>query len=92
MQDTCSPLGSIDTSLKDTALERCYNLVVEAAAKVGIDCTSAHRYKAMFEEMGFVDVQEIRVEWPIGGWAKSRYHKALGMWYKADLEMGLEVC
>ncbi|CZR53555.1 related to methyltransferase [Phialocephala subalpina] len=44
----------------------------------------------VFEEVGFVDVQEIRVEWPIGGWAKSRYHKQLGMWYKADLEMGLE--
>ncbi|KUJ08961.1 S-adenosyl-L-methionine-dependent methyltransferase [Mollisia scopiformis] len=90
MQDTCAPLYSIDNSIAGTSLEKCYDMVVEAAKKVGIDSTAASRYKDMMEEAGFVDVQEVKVEWPIGGWAKSTYHKTLGKWFRADLETGVE--
>lgn len=90
MQDTCSPLCSIDNSVIGTSLDKCYNMVGNALTKIGVDCGAAKNYKRVMEEVGFVDVQEVRVEWPIGGWAKSSYHKTLGKWFRADLETGME--
>lgn len=62
MQDTAAPLSSIDDTLAGTSLLQYYNLIVEAAAKIGIDVTSASRYKPMFEEAGFVDVESKMLE------------------------------
>lgn len=90
MQDSCAPLMSLDGSITGTPIEKLYNTVMEAALKIGIDVTAAKRYKVMMEEVGFVDVQEVKVEWPIGTWAKSKYHKMLGKWFRADLETGVE--
>jgi len=42
------------------------------------------------EEVGFVDVKEMKIEFPIGTWAKSDYHKTIGKWYQKDLMNGIE--
>lgn len=90
MQDTCSPLMSIDDSIRGTSLLDFYEKVTAAATKIGIDVGAAKNYKKMMQEVGFVDVKEVKVEWPIGGWAKGKYHKALGKWFRADLETWME--
>jgi len=90
MQDSAAPLSSIDDSIAGTSLLHFYNLIVEAAAKAGIDVTSASKYKAMFEEVGFVDVETRMIEWPVGPWGKSEYHKRVGALFHRDLDLGAE--
>jgi len=48
------------------------------------------RHKSMMKEVGFVDVKEMVIEFPIGPWAKSEYHKMIGKWYQKDLINGVE--
>lgn len=91
MQDTCAPLGSIDGTLEGTPLLETYNLIAKTfLEKRGVDVTVASRFKSMMEEVGFVDVKEVKIEWPIGTWAKSSYHKRIGAWYQRDLKMATE--
>jgi hypothetical protein len=90
MQDTAAPLASIDSTLSGTVLLHFYDLIVQAAAKIGIDVTSASRYKEMFEEVGFVDVETRMLEWPIGPWGKSEYHKRVGALFHRDMDLGAE--
>lgn len=90
MQDSGTPLLSPDNSIEGTAMEKCWQLLATAASKRGIDLGAASRYKQWMEEVGFVDVREVVIEWPIGTWAKSDYHKSLGAWFHKDLSMGAE--
>lgn len=91
MQDTAAPLGSIDNTLEGTPLLETYNLIAKTfLEKRGVDVTVASRFKSMMEEIGFIDVKEVLIEWPIGTWAKSPYHKRLGAWYQRDLKMATE--
>lgn len=90
MQDPSSPLRSVDNSLEGTAILKSALLVTEAFAKRGIDLTTPVRYKAMMEQVGFVDVMETVIDWPIGTWAKDRYYKMIGAWFQKDLLQGIE--
>jgi hypothetical protein len=90
MQDPAAPLRSIDGSIEGTTMIKASRLLVDTCMKRGIDLTSAARYKAMMEEVGFVDVNEIIFEWPIGTWAKSKYHKTIGAWFLKDMVMAME--
>lgn len=90
MQDLCSPIRSFDNSLDGSAMVRCSNLLIEACQKRGIDLTVPKKYKEMMQSVGFVDVKEVVVEWPVGTWAKSEYHKRIGAWFKKDMEVGAE--
>ncbi|TVY22184.1 putative methyltransferase [Lachnellula hyalina] len=90
MQDLCSPIRSFDHSLDGSAMIRTSNLIIEACQKRGIDLTVPKRYKEMMQSVGFVDVKEVIVEWPIGTWAKSEFHKRIGAWFKKDMEVGAE--
>jgi hypothetical protein len=90
MQEPSAPLRSIDGSIEGTAMLKCSNMVVSACLKRGVDLTVPVRYKAMMEEVGFVDTKEVMIEWPIGTWAKSKHHKRIGAWYYHDLNMGIE--
>ena len=44
----------------------------------------------MMEEVAFMDVKEVRLEWPLGTWAKSAYHKRIGARFQRDLSMAVE--
>lgn len=90
MQDLCTPIRAPDNSLDGTAMLRCSNLIIEAAQKRGIDLTVPKKYKEMMQSVGFADVKEVIVEWPVGTWAKSEYHKRIGAWFKRDMEIGVE--
>jgi hypothetical protein len=90
MQDFASPLCSADGTLDNTSLQTLYNLIVSGASKVGIDSSSAKRFKGMFEEVGFVDVREVVINVPIGPWAKDERHKMMGRLFLKDLDPGLE--
>lgn len=90
MQDSAAPLCSIDDTIAGTTLLQYYNLIVEAAAKIGIDVSAASRYKAIFEEVGFVDVEVKMIEIPIGTWAQSKYHKKIGALFHQDMDSGAE--
>lgn len=90
MQDASSPLRSLDGTIDGTALREIYELMTSGAAKLGIDTSNPSRYKAMFEEVGFVDVTETVFELPIGPWGKSKYHKKIGSLFRKDLDMGCE--
>jgi hypothetical protein len=90
MQDPSSPLRGIDNSLEGTSMLKCFYLMISAFLKHGIDLSAPCRYKEMMEKVGFVDVVETKIEWPIGTWAKSRYHKMIGAWFQKDLLSGVE--
>jgi hypothetical protein len=90
MQDLNLPIRSLDDSLEETTMQRVTMLMLDAVARVGLDPTCTGRYKDMMAEVGFVDVKEVVVEWPIGTWAKGEYHKELGRWFRADMEAGVE--
>jgi hypothetical protein len=90
MQDPSAPLRSIDGTLEGTAMDRCGLLMFDAFLKRGVDISAPRRHKAMMEAVGFVDVVETVIQWPIGTWAKSRYHKTIGAWYQKDLLAGVE--
>lgn len=82
MQDAAAPLESIDSSIEGTAMPKMSKMIGDTTAKMGIDLTAAKMYKEMMEEVGFVDVKEVRLEWPIGTWAKSAYHKRIGRCFR----------
>lgn len=41
------------------------------------------------EEIGFVDVQEKLLKWPVNTWPKDPHLKKLGLWFQHDLLEGL---
>jgi hypothetical protein len=41
------------------------------------------------EEIGFVDIEEKILPWPINTWPKDTYLKLLGLWFQFDLLEGL---
>ncbi|EPE30978.1 S-adenosyl-L-methionine-dependent methyltransferase [Glarea lozoyensis ATCC 20868] len=90
MQDLNLPIKALDNSLEGTTMQRISELLLSTVAKVGLDPTTTGRYKKMMEEVGFVDIKEVVIEWPIGTWAKGAYHKKLGRWFRRDMEVGTE--
>jgi len=90
MQDLNLPIRALDDSLEGTTMQRISELLLSTVAKVGLDPTTTGRYKQMMEEIGFVDVKEVVIEWPIGTWAKGAYHKKMGAWFRRDMEIGTE--
>lgn len=82
MKDAAAPLESIDSSIEGTAMPKMSKMIVDTTAKMGIDLTAAKMYKEMMEEVGFVDVKEVKLGWPIGTWAKSAYHKRIGRGFR----------
>jgi hypothetical protein len=90
MQDSATPLLSPDSSIEGTSMQQCWEKITAAGQKIGVDITAAVRYKGWMEEVGFVDVKQVLIEWPLGTWAKSEYHKTLGAWFYKDISMGVE--
>ena len=89
MHDAAVPFRSIDYSTKDTAFERWQKLVKESADVLGRDFGRVPKYKSIFEKVGFVDIVEKQLAWPIGTWPKDPRMKKLGAWVKEDVLSGL---
>jgi hypothetical protein len=90
MQDLNLPIRALDNSLENTTMQRVSDILLSTVAKVGLDPTTTGRYKNMMEEIGFVDIKEVVIDWPIGTWAKGAYHKRMGAWFRRDMEVGTE--
>lgn len=58
-------------------------------AALGKDFTRVAKYKDLLEEVGFVDVMEIRTQFPIGTWAVGEKAKTLGSWMRQNMLDGL---
>jgi hypothetical protein len=89
MQDVVIPFRSIDDSMKGTSFERWLQLVIQGSHALGRDFTKVPKYKSYFEEVGFVDIVEKQLAWPIGSWARTQRMKMLGAWTKEDVLSGL---
>jgi hypothetical protein len=90
MQDFSCPWPSVDGSSAGTAFEKWCDMMVEGARKLGRDLTQAPRYSGFMREVGFVDVVEKWMAWPIGPWAKGKRMRRLGAWAKEDVLTGLQ--
>lgn len=89
MQDADFPMKYVDDSLNGTALWKWNMLIEEGAKKVGKPWTRTNQYKGWMEEIGFVDIEEKILPWPINTWPKDTYLKLLGLWFQFDLLEGL---
>jgi hypothetical protein len=49
--------------------------MVEAGDKAGMSFAIGDKIKGWMEEVGFVNVHEVRMPWPVGGWTKDKFVK-----------------
>jgi trans-aconitate methyltransferase len=75
MQDADFPMKCVDDTLKGTALWKWNMYIQEGAEKVEKPWTKTKQYKEWMEEIGFVDVEEIILPWPINTWPKDLHLK-----------------
>lgn len=52
--------------------------LVQAISNDGIDPDPSPKFRRMMEEVGFVNVREQPLKWPIGPWPKGRREKIIG--------------
>ncbi|KAF4637046.1 hypothetical protein G7Y89_g1041 [Cudoniella acicularis] len=90
IQDIAIPSRCIDDSMFGTAFERWIDLIKEGCAALGRDFGRVPQYKQYLQEIGFVDVVEKQLSWPIGTWAKTQRMKMLGAWCKENVLSGLQ--
>lgn len=89
MQEIYFRPHSQDASITGTALESWNAKLVEGAKVLGKDWWCTPKYKAWFEEAGFVDVEEKVFYWPGNEWAKGEKQKDLGKTMLANSLKGL---
>ncbi|KAH7353549.1 TAM domain methyltransferase [Plectosphaerella cucumerina] len=84
-------MGCDDGTLtEDNKLLRLNRHLMDASAKMGRDLNVARSYKSYLQNAGFVDIVERRYKWPLGPWPRDPHYKALGSWYYANIDGGLE--
>ncbi|KAG4442645.1 hypothetical protein IFR05_001901 [Cadophora sp. M221] len=89
MQDTDFPMKSVDDTLVGTDLWDWNQYIIEGSAKAGRPWTRVKEYKKWMEEIGFVDVEEKILQWPLNTWPRDKHLKTLGLWFCHDLSEGL---
>lgn len=89
MQDFSCPSPSIDGSSAGTALEKWCDMMVEGAKRLGKDLTQAPRWSGLMRDVGFVDIVDKRMAWPIGPWTKGKMRR-MGDWCKDSVSTGLQ--
>jgi len=88
-QDADFPMRAVDDTLAGTALWEWNMAIVDGAAKAGRPWTNTKKYKGWMEEIGFVDVREELLYWPVNTWPRDPHLKKLGLWFQHDLLEGL---
>lgn len=87
IQDYELPPKSLDGSVKETALERWGELLIEAAKVASRPIGCCESFKEWLENVGFVDIQQQVFVWPTNPWPKGDDEKTLGKW-NPILEVG----
>jgi hypothetical protein len=91
MQELCLPCRSDDGSLKDdSAMKRCWDLMVEATIKLGVDARNPRHYDEWMREAGFIHVHTEIVKWPVNGWPTNQKENTLGRWTHANVLQGIQ--
>ena len=91
LQDIAPDYSSDDGTLLDShATQRWRHLLMEAAEKRGRPFTDPTKNKAILEDLGFVDVQQVLHKWPLNPWPKDRKQKELGAWTFENIMYGME--
>lgn len=85
MQDGCMPFRSADGTLNGTKLLDWCHKTLEGSSRVGRTWADPRNYKAIMEQVGFVDVTEVRLKWPLNTWPRDPKLKQLGMWVREDM-------
>lgn len=89
--DIVFPLRSDDNTLNpDHALYEWSELMIEATNKAGRPLRAATTCANDLREIGFVDVVEVPLKWPINRWPKEPKFKELGMWTQENFVSGIE--
>ncbi|PVH88934.1 S-adenosyl-L-methionine-dependent methyltransferase [Cadophora sp. DSE1049] len=89
MQDTDFPMKAVDDTLVGTDLWSWNQYIIEGSAKAGRPWTRVKEYKKWMHEIGFVDVEEKVLQWPLNTWPRDKHLKTLGLWFCHDLCEGL---
>jgi SAM-dependent methyltransferase len=90
IQDFAFPFRCVDDTVKGTAFERWLTSVQAGCQKLGKDLGRAPIYRQYMRDIGFVDVQQKLLAWPIGSWPKDEKMKMLGAWCKEDILAGMQ--
>ncbi|KAG4282237.1 hypothetical protein FPRO04_13358 [Fusarium proliferatum] len=90
VQDNGYPLASDDGTIHNTNILRWSELMVNAANKIGRSITVASKFKSMLEDVGFIDIVEIKKRIPMNRWPKDPRYKELGTWSCHMLRSGLD--
>jgi hypothetical protein len=78
-QETKIPIQSADPGIQNDWPLREWGLhVVEAITLDGIDPDPTPKFKGMMEAIGFINVREQPLKWPLGPWAKGKREKLIG--------------
>jgi hypothetical protein len=88
MQDFAFPFRCVDDTKKGTAFGRWLTSIQAGCEKLGKDLGRAPLYHQYMSDIGFVDVQQKLLAWPIGSWPKDEKMKVLDAWYKEDVLAG----
>lgn len=80
MQDIYFKPHSNDGTTNGTTIQRFNDLIIEGAAKIGRDWHCTPKYATWFQEVGFEDVVENVLAWPVGTWPKGKKQKTMGLW------------
>lgn len=64
--------------------------MLNAANELGRSITVASKFKSMLEDVGFIDIVEIKKRIPMNRWPKDPQYKELGTWSCHMLRSGLD--
>ena len=68
-----------DGTLKDdSALKKYYDMLLDAANKIGQTGKSVEQYKSQLADAGFKNIVETKYKWPTNSWPKDPKAKELG--------------
>jgi hypothetical protein len=73
------PIQSADPNIQPDWPLREWGLhLLEAITKDGIDPDPTVKFKRMMEDIGFINVREQGLKWPVGPWPKGNREKLIG--------------
>ena len=71
-------------------MKRCWDLMVEATIKLGVDARNPRHYDEWMREAGFIHVHTEIVKWPVNGWPTNQKENTLGRWTHANVLQGIQ--
>ncbi|KAJ4346389.1 uncharacterized protein N0V89_010318 [Didymosphaeria variabile] len=91
LQDGLFPFQFMDPQPPpEHPLRAFLELIAACGAKIGRPWNNVQHYKRWMQEIGFEAVEEKRLYWPCGPWAKGEKMKKLGVYFLEDLRHAFE--